>query len=63
MPCCPLRSTARQNRKLRRHNARRRGLAQRLYAALVSATRRLDCFGLGPLLGAIPDSNEDFVHF
>jgi hypothetical protein len=36
---------------------------RKLYAALARAARRLDCFGLGPLLSAIPDSNEDFVYF
>ncbi|MGN6580485.1 MAG: hypothetical protein ACTHJ1_10955 [Bordetella sp.] len=63
MQCCPMRFAVRQHRELRRGGARHRSLAQKLYATLVSAARRLDCFGLDPLLSAIPDSNEDFVHY
>jgi len=48
---------------MRASKARYRGLGQSLYAALASAVRRLDCFGLDSLLSAIPDSNEDFVLF
>ena len=63
MQCRLLRRTARQHPAFRRSGDRHRSLAQRLYAALANAARRLDCFGLEPLLSAIPDSNEDFVHF
>ena len=62
MPCCPMRFAARQRRELR-DTARYRRLTQRLRAAAVGAARRLDCFGLEPLLSAIPDSNDDFVLF
>lgn len=62
MQSCPLRPAARQCRELR-NGTRSRWLAQRLYAAAIGAARRLDCFGLEPLLGAIPDSNDDFVFF
>ena len=62
MPCRPMRLDARQRRELR-DSARCRRLTQRLYAAAIGAARRLDCFGLEPLLSAIPDSNDDFVLF
>jgi hypothetical protein len=62
MPCCPLRLAARQPRESR-NNARPRRLGRWLRVATVGAARRLDCFGLEQLLSAIPDSNDDFVHF
>lgn len=62
MQCHPLRCAARQHRALR-DGARHRRPPRKLCAALARAARRLDCFGLEPLLRAIPDSNEDFVYF
>jgi len=63
MQRCPLRPAARQHGECRRNGDEHRGLAHRLYATLINAARRLDCLGLEPLLSAIPDSNDDFVHF
>jgi hypothetical protein len=62
MQCCPLRSAVRKHRESHNGDGHRR-LMQKLYAAVIGAAWRLDCFGLEQLLSAIPDSNEDFVHF